>query len=139
MVAAPLALVGNRVLVVDDNADVALAIGYVLEAHGYAVARANSAKEALDHLRLHPTDVLLTDLYMPIMDGNTLLKQVRAAIPKPPRFIALSGVTHHGRDAAAQAATLLGAETVVPKPFRNEELLRAVRGPGRTTPQQTRL
>src|SRR3954470_19850529 len=116
MVAAPYALTGLRILVVDDNADVGLAISYVLEAHGYTVAQANSAKEALDHLRLHPTDVLLTDLYMPNMDGNTLLRQVRASIPNPPRFIALSGVTHHGRAAAAQVATLLGAETVLPKP-----------------------
>jgi len=139
MVAAPHAIAGTRVLVVDDNQDVALAISYVLEAHGYTVARANSGKEALDHLQLYPTDVLLTDLYMPIMDGNTLLRQVRSAVSDPPRFIALSGVTHHGREAAAQAALLLGAETVVPKPFRNEELLRALRGPGRQTPRGTRV
>jgi CheY-like chemotaxis protein len=133
MVAAPHAVAGTRVLVVDDNPDVALAISYILEAHGYTVARVNSGKEALDHLRMYDTDVLLTDLYMPIMDGNTLLRQVRTGVANPPRVIALSGVTHHGREAAAQAATLLGAETVVPKPFRNEELLRAVRG-GRPTP-----
>ena len=43
-----------RVLVVDDNPDVALAIGYVLEAHGYAVAQAISGKEALDTCRCFP-------------------------------------------------------------------------------------
>ena len=139
MVAAPSAIAGTRVLVVDDNPDVALAISYVLEAHGYNVVRAISGKEALEHLRLNSTDVLVTDLYMPIMDGNTLLRQVRSAVPKPPRFVALSGVTHHGREAAAQVAVLLGAETVVPKPFRNEELLRAVRGPGLSTPPATRV
>lgn len=66
------------VLIVDDEADIRWLLRVALEAAGYRVVEAAHGREALDAIRDQPPAVLLSDLMMPVMDGNELARRVRA-------------------------------------------------------------
>src|SRR5687767_14473586 len=85
------ALPSTIVLIVDDQPDVRLAFRYMLEHHEYQVLEAANGTEALACLETTRVDVILTDLYMPSMDGLSLLSAVRESPPPQPRIIAMSG------------------------------------------------
>jgi CheY-like chemotaxis protein len=67
------------VLVVDDNAETREVLKLVLEVSGYAVALARDGSEAMDYLRSgNAACLVILDLLMPVMDGWTFLKVLRA-------------------------------------------------------------
>ena len=70
-----------------------------------------------------PPDLLIVDVYMPRSAGPEMLRKARAAHPETP-IIAVSGQFCSGSAACAEA---LGVKRVVPKPFKRDELLDAVR------------
>jgi signal transduction histidine kinase/ActR/RegA family two-component response regulator len=72
------ALLGLRVLVVDDQIDARDTIGLALERFGARVQRVESVKEALDSLTAVPPDLVVSDLAMPGADGFDLLRALRA-------------------------------------------------------------
>jgi len=107
----------KRVLVVDDQPDVRLAFRYMLEHYGYAVGEAANGADALSYLSRQRVDVILTDLYMPGMDGLSLVRVIRASPEPQPRVIAISGSPNLGKNASLQAAQILGADAILPKPI----------------------
>jgi CheY-like chemotaxis protein len=67
------------VLLVEDDADIALGLRYLLEDQGYRVEIATNGREALDLLSHIPRPaVTLVDLMMPVMDGWQLLRAIKA-------------------------------------------------------------
>ena len=112
----------TRVLLVDDQMDIRLAFRYMLEADGYEVVEAANGTEALAQLVQLPIDVILTDLYMPWMDGLSLLRAVRSGKGPAPRIIAMSGSPNLGKAASLEAARILGADAVLQKPVSRLEL-----------------
>jgi two-component system response regulator HydG len=107
------------VLVVDDLENFRISVGLVLERGGYDVALAGSGGEALQQLRRHPVDVVVTDLRMDQMDGYSLLRAVRAS-EEPAEVIVM---TAFASIVDAVSAIKAGAYDYLTKPFRNEELL----------------
>jgi two-component system, chemotaxis family, chemotaxis protein CheY len=118
----------TTVLVVDDLPDVRLSFMFMLEASGYDVAEASDGAAALAYMQNHQVDVVLTDLYMPGMDGVALIRALMQKHPHRPRIIVMSGAEHLGRNATMQAATVAGADVILSKPITREQLLRAIRG-----------
>ena len=116
-----------RVLVVDDRPDVRLAFMYMLEASSYHVGEASNGAEALAYLARERVDVVLTDLYMPGMDGLALLKVLRTAPAPRPRIIAMTGSAEFDRGASLEAARILGADAVLIKPVSREQLVGTIR------------
>jgi CheY-like chemotaxis protein len=117
----------TRVLVVDDQPDVRLAFRYMLEHFGYNVGEAGDGAEALAFLANEKVDVILTDLYMPKMDGLMLVRAVRMGPTPGPRIIAVSGSPNLGKDAALEAARVLGADAILLKPLARDVLIKTVR------------
>jgi uncharacterized protein (TIGR02266 family) len=122
-----------RILIVEDNPHVAdlLQEGLGLSAgREYAgrvrfeFARVQNGRQALDALREQTFDLLIVDIYLPIMDGAQLIKAVRAdaQLAKMP-VIAVSA----GGKSAYEMATEAGADFFVEKPMRLQEILRTVR------------
>lgn len=75
-----------QVLLVDDEPILQLAIRRMLEgAADYQIcASARNGEEALQYLQAHPVDIVMTDLKMPVMDGITLIKELkRRQLPAP--------------------------------------------------------
>lgn len=68
----------KRVLVVDDEADYRLILRNVLVGRGYDVVMAANGEEALRKLNEAPVDVVVSDIYMPVMDGIKFHRTVRA-------------------------------------------------------------
>lgn len=66
----------KRILLVDDEVDLLFALRDILVDEGYEVDTARDGKEALSKLDLRLPDVLITDLMMPVLDGNGLLTEM---------------------------------------------------------------
>jgi DNA-binding NtrC family response regulator len=108
----------GRIVVVDDEAIARRSLGEILAQDGYEVLLAADGEEALAHLGQSTPDILLTDLKMPRMDGEELLRRARAAYPD----VAIIIMTAHGTIASAVKALRAGAEDYLTKPIDVEEL-----------------
>ena len=126
----------TRILIVDDEPDVLLALGGVLRRAGYEVRTTPTAQAALDALQAEPVNVLITDIIMPGQDGVELVGKVRALYPAV-RVVAISGGGNFGPfDYQPYAITTsaylalceeAGAHAVLPKPFEAWEILAVIR------------
>jgi CheY-like chemotaxis protein len=114
----------GHILVVDDEQNIRLMLRTILQIEGFDVAEAANGVEALSHLCSASFDLMILDLNMPVMDGMSVLEQLRLSPPrKAPRTIVLSA---YGSISAAVRATRLGALDFVEKPITPEELRSAV-------------
>src|SRR5262245_52166983 len=68
----------HKILLVDDDKEFRTVMALALESCGYAVIEAADGVAALELLRRDRPDVILSDLHMPLMDGRTFCKRVRA-------------------------------------------------------------
>jgi two-component system, NtrC family, response regulator AtoC len=108
-----------QVLVVDDEPAIRQVLAAALSKAGYAVEGAGSGAEALAKLEKTPFDVVLSDVFMPVMDGIELLKQARLR-GHASTFIM---VTAFASVDSAIDAIKAGAWDYITKPVRNEEIL----------------
>ena len=94
-----------------------------MEAIGHQVLEAADGKEALELLGNQAVDLIVTDLWMPNLDGVELLKRLRAGNANI-RVIAISGGgVRKPIDVSAALAQTWGADAVLYKPFDNEDLV----------------
>ncbi|MGH8171627.1 MAG: response regulator, partial [Rhodanobacteraceae bacterium] len=109
-----------RVLVVDDEPDIRQTVRDILEDEGYTVDLAESAAAAREARRQQRPDVVLLDVWMPDLDGVSLLREwnERGGLPCP--VIMISG---HGTVETAVEATRLGAWDFIEKPISLAKLL----------------
>ncbi len=112
-----------RLLVAEDERDLAEVIGVYLERHNYVVDVVNDGAAALDHARTGVYDALILDILMPKMDGITVLRTLRAEGVETPVMM----LTAKGQKADRIAGFDAGADDYLPKPFAPDELLARVR------------
>jgi DNA-binding response OmpR family regulator len=94
-----------RLLIADDNRDIADSLALLLERQGFEVRVAYDGQQAIDAARLVRPDVFIVDLVMPTLDGFQVAKQLRA-MPEFERavFVALSGLSDQAHfDEASKA------------------------------------
>lgn len=108
----------RKILVVDDEEDVRDTLYNVLKSLNYEPYTAASGADALEVIKKTPIDVVLSDLYMPEMDGIELLKRVRAEDPK----MVFLMITAHPTVETAVEAIKKGAYDYLTKPFHIEEV-----------------
>jgi two-component system chemotaxis response regulator CheY len=108
-----------RILVVDDDQAIRLLLRAMLERRGHAVVEAKNGDEGLQYYRATPTDLVITDIQMPVMDGLQMMKKLRDDFPTA-KIIAISA--EKGQLAAAQTCSQCTFE----KPLYMEEFLDAV-------------
>lgn len=116
----------EKILVVDDEPDCQITLQLYLETHGYQVRCASSGPEALELFELDPPDLIVSDVFMPVMDGFELCRQLRAnragtLVP----FIFLSGQGELDKKVEGHA---VGADDYLVKPFQPAEILAKIRG-----------
>lgn len=112
------------ILFIDDDIDVREAISEALREFGHQVLEADHGKQALRKYEGHSIDLILTDIYMPEMDGLEVVKHFR----KNPemKIIAISGGSLAG-DAVFDTAKALGADRTFRKPFSFYDVLEAIK------------
>jgi len=112
----------TRVLVIEDNADLAYGVRNNLEIEGYEVDVAVDGVDGLERARGGSPDVIILDLMLPGMDGFRVLKTLRAEGRAMPILI----LTARGEEADKVRGLRLGADDYVTKPFGVLELLARV-------------
>jgi len=116
----------RRLLVVDDNEDMRQSMKRLLEHFGYEVRIASNGARALEMQATDPTEVLITDIFMPDTDGLETINHFRSSYPGV-KIIAMSGGGASLREADyLSTASVAGADAVLRKPFSKESLLQAL-------------
>jgi CheY-like chemotaxis protein len=113
------------ILIIDDEPGVLRVLTKILEGAGHSVTEAPDGEVALRHFVGKPADLVITDIFMPGMDGIEFLVHIRKTFPDA-RVLAMSGGGILSRDQALSDAALLGADQILQKPFSQEEVLEAV-------------
>src|SRR5262245_57185474 len=112
----------QRILVVDDEPQIARVLRRSLAPRGYEVQVAIEGEEALEIFNAWSPDLIITDLSMPNMGGLELCRRVRAASQAP-----IIVLTAWGEERAKVETLDAGADDYVTKPFGMDELLARVR------------
>ncbi len=107
------------ILVVDDNPDMATVLADILDLRGFTVHAATSGAEALEIMRNHPVDILLTDVKMPEMNGLELYRATRKPYPK----LITIFMTAYAADDLIRQGMVEGIKTVLTKPVDIKFLL----------------
>jgi CheY-like chemotaxis protein len=114
-----------RILIVDDNADLGMVLRQLLQAAGHHPVVVDNARAGLAMVEAGDIELVITDILMPEVDGIEMLRGVRQKRPDLP-VIAMSG---GGQIAARDLLDMigqLGADHVLQKPVRRNDLLAAV-------------
>lgn len=112
-----------RVLLVDDEADLAEGYQRLLQAVGYSCDTANNGRQAIELAEERKPSLVITDLTMPVMDGFELIRWLRRRWPKLPVIAMTAFHTPHAERSALSA----GATIYLRKPFSNSELRELVK------------
>ena len=115
------------VLVVDDSEDIRLMVQDFLALDGHTILLAENGEAGNDifQARSDEIDLLISDIYMPEMDGLEVIRLARAKNPKL-KIIAMSAGDSKGNLASLDFAGDFGAAALLPKPFKMPELVAAV-------------
>jgi DNA-binding NtrC family response regulator len=108
----------ERILILDDEPDVAGSWVRILESSGYRCVATSQAEEALHVLESERPDLLLTDLRMPGVDGMEMLRRARQIDPQMPVVM----LTGYASLESAVAAVKAGAFDYLSKSFSNDQL-----------------
>ena len=107
-----------NILIVDDEKNIREGLGKALELEEYNVFLAADGKEALTVINSEEIDLIITDLKMPEMSGEELLKKISSAYPTVPVII----LTGHGTIESAVNAMRDGAYDFITKPLNHDRL-----------------
>jgi len=113
----------KKILVVDDEDSIRQSLSDVLKDEGFEVMLASNGKESLEMLDSNLPDLVILDIWMPMMDGTEVLKAIKAKYPAL-KVIMISG---HGNIEAAVKAIKLGAYDYIEKPLSLEGVLLTVK------------
>jgi CheY-like chemotaxis protein len=113
-----------RILIVDDDNNIRTMVRVCLEQEGYILEEAANGSQALELIHETNPDLVLLDLAMPVMDGMTLLAEIRSLLPE--RRIRVIVMTAHGSVQTAIGAVRLGASDFLQKPLTPVEIRQSV-------------
>ncbi len=114
----------ERILVVEDEADLAASLTARLEAVGYAVHTERSGSEALRYAAHHRPDLVILDVQLPDVCGYEVCEQLRRAVPHAELPVLMFSVMDTPADEMRGFAS--GADAYLPKRCRPTDLLQTI-------------
>lgn len=117
----------GKALVVDDSTTMRQMISFTLADAGFDVVEGSDGRDALDQLDVdtdNPVQIIITDLNMPVMDGLTFIREVRAR--EEHRFTPILMLTTESQESCKQEGKQAGATGWLVKPFDPGRLMAAV-------------
>jgi len=128
----------KKALVIEDDSNIAELLRLYLERDGFAVSRAADGGEGMEMFRAFDPDIVLLDIMLPVMDGWSILREIRKSSKTPVIMLTAKGETPD-----KVSGLEMGADDYVTKPFDMKELLARIhavmrRGSESSTEQQAR-
>jgi len=119
-------MAAQSILIIEDDIQFRNFIEEVLDDEGYTIFTADDGQQGIDLVEEQEPDLILTDLLMPEKDGVRVISEVKCKFPQIP-IIAMSGGQSVFSPVFLEAAATLGAMKTLNKPFKDEELLEAIK------------
>ena len=113
----------GNILIADDSSAIRQAMRYILEQEGYNVTEAVNGADCIGKIQ-EDTDLIISDVNMPEMDGVTMLETVRKSGPR--KTIPIIMVTTVSQEEMKQKGKEMGATAWLLKPFKHEELIAVI-------------
>ena len=111
-------------LVVDDSTSIRQMVAFTLKQAGFDVIEGMHGEDALTNVNGKSVDLVITDLNMPVMDGMTLIRNLRE---KPQfKFTPILMLTTESQETRKQEGKAAGATGWIVKPFEPDKLLQVV-------------
>jgi two-component system, chemotaxis family, chemotaxis protein CheY len=111
-------------LIVDDSPSLRQLVAHTLTQAGFEVIQCGDGAEALRNLEGRSVQIIISDINMPVMDGITLVKQLRA---KPAfRFTPILLLTTESQESRKQEGKAAGATGWLVKPFNPQQMLQVI-------------
>jgi CheY-like chemotaxis protein len=114
-----------RILVVDDEGMVRKVMRRALEADGHEVVEAENGKVGLERLAEYSADLVIVDVFMPVMDGFEFISRLQKDYP-PLKVLAISGSTYQQGPKFLEIAGRMSGVRTLAKPVTPDALLAAV-------------
>ncbi|CAO3416813.1 two-component system chemotaxis response regulator CheY [Azospirillum doebereinerae] len=114
----------KKVLTVDDSRTMRDMVAFTLKGAGYEVVEAADGQQAMTAIAANKVDLVITDLNMPVMDGLTLIRKLRA-IPAH-RTLPILMLTTEADDKKKAEGRSAGATGWIVKPFNPDKLVSVV-------------
>jgi two-component system cell cycle response regulator CpdR len=116
----------GKILIIDDEPYILLMLKKMLERAGYEVDLASNGREGMELFEKDSADLVITDIIMPDKEGLEIILEMKKQRPEL-KIIAISGGGRISPESYLECARHFGAEKVFQKPFRQKELVSAVR------------
>lgn len=114
----------SRVLIVDDEPNILVALEFLLNKEGYEVLKASNGLQALEIIEKQPPRIVVLDVMMPEMDGFEVARKIREE--EDNQDIHIIFLTAKGTDADRFEGYANGGEVYLTKPFDNEDFITTV-------------
>jgi DNA-binding response OmpR family regulator len=115
----------GRILLIEDEANIAMALDFILTRDGWTVSTYGEGAEAMSAIRRARPDVLVLDVMLPGRSGYDILTDIRASTDLADLPVLVLSAAGQGR--AREAAERAGASRFLTKPFANADVLALVR------------
>lgn len=112
----------QAILIVEDESDLRELLAIVCRRAGYQVVTANNGKSGLEAFASQDFDLVVSDIKMPVVDGFTLLQEIRGSLNLKIPVILLTGFSSTDE----QEALALGANCVLHKPCTPQTILKKI-------------
>jgi two-component system, chemotaxis family, chemotaxis protein CheY len=115
---------GGKFLIVDDSASMRQLIEFTAKENGFDAVTASNGKEGCEKLSAD-LSLIITDLYMPVMDGIEFIRQIRASSTN--KFTPIIMLTTESEKEKQDAGRQAGASAWLIKPFTPEKLIETIK------------
>ena len=115
----------QKILIVDDEPNIAIPLQFLMEQNGYSTLVAQSGEEALEMISKEKPDLVLLDIMLPGVDGFEVCEIIR--LNPEWRNTRIIFLTAKGRDVDIAKGMVLGADEYITKPFSNQQIIDAVK------------
>ncbi|QQG35494.1 MAG: response regulator [Micavibrio aeruginosavorus] len=117
----------SKILVIDDDELIRMTCRNILKKMNYTVIEAENGVKGLEQFRKEAPQIVITDMLMPDKEGLETISEIRAKNAKV-KIIAMSGGGATQNMNFLNLAKQIGADMVLSKPFKPEELMSAIKG-----------
>ncbi len=115
----------KKIIVVDDDSEVRAYLKQILRDSGYEVLEAENGCEAICIHDTHQSDLIITDIFMPVAEGLSTIVKLHQNYPET-KIIAISGGGIMGIGNYLDHALMYGADAAIAKPFHRKQMIQTV-------------